>query len=118
MTALDTRDVVDRARAAARPQLTGIVTGAMGLTLTAEGVSAAVGDLVEVTTGPRPLLAEVVAVQRDRLTCMPLGDLSGVRAGARVRATGMPPQVAVGPPLLRPRLDRPGRPMGGRPPLP
>ena len=84
------------ARAAARPQLTGIVTGAMGLTLTAEGVSAAVGDLVDVTTDQRQLLAEVVAVQKERLTCMPLGDLSGVRAGARVRATGLPLQVPVG----------------------
>ena len=109
--------VLSRARAAARPQLTGIVTGAMGLTLTVEGVSAAVGDLVEVTTGPKPLLAEVVAVGRDRLTCMPLGDLSGVRSGARVRATGMPLQVPVGEALLGRVLDGLGRPMDGGPPL-
>jgi flagellum-specific ATP synthase len=82
--------VLTRARAAARPQVTGSVTGAMGLTLTVDGISAAVGDLVEVNPGDRPLLAEVVAVGRDRLTCMPLGNLSGVHAGAPVRATGMP----------------------------
>jgi flagellum-specific ATP synthase len=116
-TGPDTRDLVDRARAAARPQLTGIVSGAMGLTLTAEGVSAAVGDLVEVSTGLRTLLAEVVAVQKERLTCMPLGDLSGVRAGARVRATGMPLQVPVGEALLGRVLDGLGRPMDGGPPL-
>jgi flagellum-specific ATP synthase len=115
--ALDTSDLLDRARAAARPQLTGIVTGAMGLTLSAEGVSAAVGDLVEVSTGPRPLLAEVVALQKERLTCMPLGDLSGVRAGARVRATGMPLQVPVGEALLGRVLDGLGRPLDGGPPL-
>jgi flagellum-specific ATP synthase len=109
--------VLSRARAAARPQLTGIVTGAMGLTLTAEGVSAAVGDLVEISTGPRPLLAEVVAVHRERLTCLPLGDLSGVRTGAPVRATGMPLQVPVGPALLGRVLDGLGRPMDGGPPL-
>jgi flagellum-specific ATP synthase len=109
--------VLSRARAAARPQLTGSVTGAMGLTLTAEGVSAAVGDLVEVSTGPRPLLAEVVAVQKERLTCMPLGDLSGVRAGTRVRATGMPLQVPVGEALLGRVLDGLGRPLDGGPPL-
>ncbi|MCU1618418.1 MAG: fliI [Modestobacter sp.] len=114
---LDTSDLLDRARAAARPQLTGIVTGAMGLTLSAEGVSAAVGDLVEVSTGPRPLLAEVVALQKERLTCMPLGDLSGVRAGARVRATGMPLQVPVGEALLGRVLDGLGRPLDGGPPL-
>ena len=33
-----------RARAAARPQVTGVVTGAMGLTLTVDGVVGAVGD--------------------------------------------------------------------------
>jgi flagellum-specific ATP synthase len=115
--ALDASDLLDRARAAARPQLTGIVTGAMGLTLSAEGVSAAVGDLVEVSTGPRPLLAEVVALQKERLTCMPLGDLSGVRAGARVRATGMPLQVPVGEALLGRVLDGLGRPLDGGPPL-
>jgi len=106
-----------RARAAARPQVTGIVTGAMGLTLTVEGVTAAVGDLVEVSPGTRPLLAEVVAVHRDRLTCMPLGDLSGVRSGAPVRPTGMPLQVPVGESLLGRVLDGLGRPLDGGPPL-
>ena len=42
-----------RARAAARPQVTGSVSGAMGLTLTVDGVTAAVGDLVEVNPGER-----------------------------------------------------------------
>src|SRR4051812_11439103 len=110
--------LLPRARAAARPQVTGQVTGAMGLTLSVDGVVAAVGDLVEVAPGSgRPLLAEVVAVARDRLTCMPLGDLSGVHAGAPVRATGRPLQVPVGPGLLGRVLDGLGRPVdGGGPP--
>jgi flagellum-specific ATP synthase len=109
--------LVQRARAAARPQATGSVTGAMGLTLTVDGVVAAVGDLVEINPGGRPLLAEVVAVSRDRLTCMPLGDLSGVHAGAPVRATGMPLQVPVGDALLGRVLDGLGRPVDGGPSL-
>ncbi|RBY79630.1 EscN/YscN/HrcN family type III secretion system ATPase, partial [Geodermatophilus sp. TF02-6] len=112
-----TLGLLDRARAAARPELTGSVVGAMGLTLAVEGVVAAVGDLVEVDPGPRGLLAEVVAVSRDRLTCMPLGELSGVHAGARVRATGMPLQVPVGEALLGRVLDGLGRPVDGGPPL-
>jgi flagellum-specific ATP synthase len=108
--------LLDRARAAARPQLTGRVTGAMGLTLTVDGVVAAVGDLVEINPGPRPLLAEVVAIGADKLTCMPLGDLSGVVAGAPVRTTGRPLQVPVGHALLGRVLDGLGRPVdGGRP---
>jgi flagellum-specific ATP synthase len=109
--------LLDRARAAARPELTGQVVGAMGLTLSVEGIRAAVGDLVEVDPGPRGLLAEVVAVTRDRLTCMPLGELSGVRSGARVRATGRPLQVPVGEALLGRVLDGLGRPVDGGPPL-
>ncbi len=106
-----------RARTAAAPQVTGVVTGAMGLTLTVEGISAAVGDLVEINPGERPLLAEVVAVGRDRLTCMPLGTLSGVHSGAPVRATGRPLQVPVGEALLGRVLDGLGRPVDGGPPL-
>jgi flagellum-specific ATP synthase len=109
--------VVQRARAAARPQVTGTVVGAMGLTLNATGVTAAVGDLVEVDAGARGLLAEVVAVSADRLVCMPLGDLSGVHAGTRVRPTGMPLQVPVGTALLGRVLDGLGRPVDGGPPL-
>ena len=85
--------------------------------MTVDGLSAAVGDLVEVNPGDRPLLAEVVAVGRDRLTCMPLGTLSGVHAGAPVRATGMPLQVPVGEALLGRVLDGLGRPVDGGPPL-
>ena len=109
--------LLTRARAAARPQVTGSVTGAMGLTLSVDGVTAAVGDLVEVGTGERGLLAEVVAVGRDRLTCMPLGGLSGVHAGAPVRPTGMPLQVPVGEALLGRVLDGLGRPVDGGPSL-
>ena len=106
-------ELLPRARAAALPQLTGSVVGAMGLTLTVEGIVAAVGDLVEVDPGGRRLLAEVVAVARDRLTCMPLGDLSGVHAGSPVRATGMPLQVPVGDALLGRVLDGLGEPLDG-----
>ncbi|MBM7807452.1 flagellum-specific ATP synthase [Geodermatophilus bullaregiensis] len=109
--------VLARARLAARPELTGSVVGAMGLTLTVEGVVAAVGDLVEVDPGPRGLMAEVVAVSRDRLTCMPLGELGGVHAGAPVRNTGMPLQVPVGEALLGRVLDGLGRPVDGHGPL-
>ncbi|WP_029430787.1 FliI/YscN family ATPase [Blastococcus sp. URHD0036] len=109
--------VLDRARVAARPLLTGSVVGAMGLTLSVEGVGAAVGDLVEVNPGAKGLLAEVVAVGRDRLTCMPLGELGGVQSGAPVRTTGMPLQVPVGPALLGRVLDGLGRPIDGGPSL-
>ena len=48
---------------------------------------------------------------------MPLGTLSGIRAGATVRATGAPLQVPVGEALLGRVLDGLGRPLDGGPPL-
>ncbi|CAB4928610.1 MAG: FliI/YscN family ATPase [Actinobacteria bacterium] len=114
-------DVVARARTAARPLCTGTVTGAMGLTISVEGVTAAVGDIVEIGGDPaartEPLRAEVVALHRDRLTCMPLGEVAGVHVGSRVRPTGAPLQVPVGEALLGRVLDGLGRPVDGGPPL-
>src|SRR3954453_7932967 len=93
--------LLPRARAAARPQVTGQVVGAMGLTLSVDGVVAAVGDLVEVNpASPRAMLDEGAAVGRDKPTCLPLGVLSGVHARALVRTTAGPLQVPVGPGLL------------------
>jgi flagellum-specific ATP synthase len=114
------------ALAAARPQLTGAVTGVLGLTLTVQGVPAALGELVTVVAGPdRQVPAEVVAIGTDgsggtgsggaRLICMPLGDLHGVRVGARVVATGSPLRVQVGATLRGRVLDGLGRPLDGLP---
>ncbi|KQS68389.1 FliI/YscN family ATPase [Modestobacter sp. Leaf380] len=118
---MSVQDVLDRARAAGRPLCTGAVTGAMGLTITVEGVTSAVGDIVEIggdgPSGVRPLQAEVVALHKDRLTCMPLGEVAGVTVGSRVRPTGRPLQVPVGTALLGRVLDGLGRPVDGGPPL-
>ena len=49
---------------------------------------------------------------------MPLGDLSGVRAGAMVTATGAPVTLPVSEALLGRVVDAFGRPVDGGPPLP
>ena len=90
--------LLTRARAAARPEITGSVSGAMGLTLSVDGISAAVGDLVEVNPGDRGLLAEVVAVGRERLTCMPMFDWPEHRYTS---PTSTSLAVCATPPLLR-----------------
>lgn len=108
---------VAEAAAMAAPLLTGRVTGVLGLTMTVEGVDAAVGDLVDVHSGGQTLPAEVVAVSAGRLTCMPLGEITGIGAGARVVPTGAPLQVPVGNGLLGRVLDGLGRPLDDRGPL-
>ena len=78
--------------------LTGSVVQTIGMTAAVASFPAPVGALVEIErqTG-RPVPAEVVGF-RDRLTIVyPLGDLSGVRHGSRVRLVRTSRTVRVGP---------------------
>lgn len=105
------------ARAAAAPEVTGAVTGVLGLTVHVAGLRAAVGELLEVPTSVGVLPVEVVAVSDEGLSCAPLGELAGLRAGGRVRATGSPAMVPVGDGLRGRVLDGLGRPLDDGPPL-
>ncbi|HSF26500.1 MAG TPA: hypothetical protein VLC50_03185, partial [Actinomycetes bacterium] len=105
--------LLDRARTAARPRVTGQVRGVLGLTVTVGGVDAAVGDLVEVATPHGVLATEVVAVDPDGLSCTPLGELTGVRVGAEAHAVGGALTVPVGEALRGRVLDGLGRPIDG-----
>ncbi|HWS38519.1 MAG TPA: FliI/YscN family ATPase [Actinoplanes sp.] len=102
---------------AARPMVSGRVTGAVGLRVTVSGLEANVGDLLRIGTGPNVVLAEVAALDGDRLSCMPLGPIAGLGTGTPAFTTGGPLRVAVGPDLRGRILDGLGRPMDGGPPL-
>jgi flagellum-specific ATP synthase len=104
-------------RGAARPLAAGRVTAAVGLRITVSGVSARVGDLLRIGDGPAPTLAEVVALDSERLSCLPLGPLAGISTGSPVVTTGAPLQVPVGDGLRGRILDGLGRPMDGLGPL-
>jgi flagellum-specific ATP synthase len=106
---------VERAVRAARPLRTGQVTRVLGLHLEVEGVDAAVGDEVVISTTTGPLVTQTVAVRDGALVCMPYGDTTGVRAGTAACATGAPPMIHVGDGLLGRVLDGLGRPLDGRP---
>ena len=77
-------------RSAARPRLTGRIASVTGLVVDVEGLDAAVGDLVLLasTTGLDGVPAEVVGIDRGRVRCMPLGLVTGLRAGDRVVGSG------------------------------
>jgi flagellum-specific ATP synthase len=98
--------------AAVRPTVSGRVTSVVGLSVSATGLAASVGELVLID-GRVP--AEVVAVEGSRLTCLPLGSLAGISAGAPVSGTGHPLLAPVGAGLRGRVLDGLGRPMDGRP---
>jgi flagellum-specific ATP synthase len=105
------------ALAAARPLTRGKVVGAVGLRVTVSGLEARVGDLVRMGDGPDAVLAEVAALDGEKLSCLPLGPISGLGTGTPVTNTGGPLRVAVGPDLRGRILDGLGRPMDGGPPL-
>jgi flagellum-specific ATP synthase len=100
------------AKDSARPLVSGSVQSVVGLRFDVGGIDAAVGE--EVWVEGVDLRAEVVAVGDGYVTCMPLGDTTGLRAGSRVVATGRESTVPVGWDLLGRVLDGLGEPMDGK----
>ncbi len=99
-------------------KVTGRVAEVVGLVIESNGPNARVGDLCLIHTEHDGIVrAEVVGFRGDRVLLMPLGELSGVRAGNLVEATGHCLRVPVGPELLGRTLDGLGEPMDGKGPL-
>lgn len=103
---------VAEAQVAAHPQVSGIVTEVRGLSVTVEGISTRVGDVITICAED-VVPAEVVAVQSGSAICLPLGSVDGIGSGDRAIAGDGPLTVAVGPQLLGRVLDGLGRPLDG-----
>ncbi|WP_084816334.1 FliI/YscN family ATPase [Frondihabitans sp. Leaf304] len=121
---LDVAAQVRAASRAARPLRVGVVSSVVGLGLGVTGLDSALGEVVAVgepfvdASGQRvERLAEVVAATADGVRCMPLGPLTGVRAGMAVRPTGRPILVPTGRGLFGRVIDGLGRPLDGKGPL-
>lgn len=112
-----TEDRVRRAHQAVRPLALGRVVGLLGLRVTVAGLSAALGELLEVQGLAGPVPVEVVASGDGLLTCLPLGDTTGLRAGDHVVARGEGLRIPLGAALRGRVLDGLGRPMDGGPAL-
>jgi flagellum-specific ATP synthase len=108
---------LDAAKLAARPRTTGRVRSVVGMSVTVEGVQAAIGEAVCVARPGGELIAEVVAIEEDGMVCMPLGELAGVRSGAIVELAPGRLSVPVGDALRGRVLDALGRPIDGGPSL-
>lgn len=103
-----------RARVEASPlfRTYGRVAQVVGLVVESDGPHSRIGDLcvIEGADGER-IDAEVVGFKGPRVLLMPLGELSGIRAGCLVRSTGHCLRVEVGDHLLGRVLDGLGRPI-------
>ena len=115
--AISLRERLDAAKAAARPRVTGRIRSVVGMSVTVEGVQAAIGEAVALYRPGGDLIAEVVAIDDDGLVCMPLGELSGIRSGATAEVAPGRLSVPVGEALRGRVVDALGRPIDGGPSL-
>ncbi|MGN6129816.1 MAG: EscN/YscN/HrcN family type III secretion system ATPase, partial [Nocardioidaceae bacterium] len=109
--------MIETALAAAKPVTYGRLVEVKGLHLLARGVDAAVGEILDIHGADAVVPAEVVASTAEGTVCLPLRATTGLRVGARVRATGSALRVPVGPELLGRVVDGLGRPLDGGPSL-
>lgn len=98
-----------------QPRSYGYVSRAVGLSVTVSGLTGRIGDLLCIGEGPDSVLAEVVAVDDENCTCLPLGPMAGIGNGDRVSSTGGPLRVGVGAQLRGRVLDGLGQPLDGKP---
>jgi flagellum-specific ATP synthase len=90
----------------------------VGLTLEAAGCQAAVGDHCDiVTVDGLHMEAEVVGFANERLFLMPIGDLQGLKPGARVLPFHSAGTIAVGQSMLGRVLDGAGNVLDAGGPL-
>ena len=115
------RTRLDAATTAVAPAVTGVVQRVIGLRFDVAGLDLPLGAGVEVLAHgshrAEPLLGEVVGCGDGEVTCMPFGDLRGLRVGDRVSGTGGAPSVPVGTELLGRVIDAMGNPLDDGPSL-
>ncbi|TFD51409.1 FliI/YscN family ATPase [Cryobacterium sp. Hh11] len=100
----------------ARPERLGVVSTLVGLGVEVRGIRAAIGDFV-VLGDDTGVDAEVVAITREGIRCMPLGVTTGLTVGSAARSAGNPQRIPTGTGLFGRVLDGLGRPIDGRGPL-
>ncbi len=101
-----------------QPKIAGRLIRMVGLTLEAVGLNVRVGDRCMVERKQaEDIEAEVVGFDRERIFLMPIEQVDGLRAGARVWPLSVAADVPVGFNLLGRVLDGTGRPLDQKGPL-
>lgn len=107
-----------RARTSPWP-LQGQVERVTGLVVESRGPRGSLGDSCRLELGGKAgeIEAELIGFRRGSTLLMPLGDMTGVQPGDRVRLSPRPPDVPVGDLLLGRVIDALGQPLDGLGPL-
>ena len=102
----------------AKLQVEGTLLRMVGLTLEAGGCQAAIGSRCRIVVdNDDDVIAEVVGFGDDRLYLMPVGDIRGLRPGARVIPLGQSGAVEVDESLLGRVINGAGEPLDGSGPI-
>lgn len=94
----------------------GEVTQLIGRVIEARGPAVQLGEMCYLDCDGRKARAEVVGFRDHLILLMPIDDMTGVRAGTPVIASGKPQMIPVGPELLGRVLDPYGNPLDHLPP--
>ncbi|MEK7423661.1 MAG: FliI/YscN family ATPase [Actinomycetota bacterium] len=108
---------LETARGLVIPVRSGAISRVIGLRFDVDGLDLPIGATVRVVDGGVRLSGEVVAVGEGSVTCMPFGEVKGLRVGARVEGSDRPPSIGVGTQLLGRVIDALGRPLDDRGPV-
>jgi flagellum-specific ATP synthase len=97
----------------------GRVKQVVGLVVESNGPQSRLGDVcyIEPEPGAPKVAAEVVGFKDGSVVLMPLGDMTGIRSGSFVEATGECLRVPVGPELLGRAINGLGEPIDEKGPL-
>ncbi|MFT3806718.1 FliI/YscN family ATPase [Arenimonas sp.] len=108
--------VVDKLQRADLAQRQGRLVAFNGLVIESIGPDAHLGELCELLPGDgrEAVQAEVVGFRQDRVLLMPYGNVQGISADSRVRATGRSLSIPVGNGLLGRVVDAFSRPLDDR----
>ncbi|OIO85635.1 MAG: EscN/YscN/HrcN family type III secretion system ATPase [Candidatus Aquicultor secundus] len=97
----------------------GKVTQVVGLVIESCGPAAQIGELchIHISRNEPPVAAEVVGFKEDRVLLMPLGDMSGIKPGSEIVASGKSLSIGVGETLLGRVVDGLGAPIDDKGPI-
>lgn len=95
----------------------GKVTKAVGLIVESVGITASIGDICEIITDENTVEAEVVGFKNGTVLLSPLGEIYGIRTGARIAVKGKQSYIPISNEILGRIIDGTGNPIDGREPL-
>ena len=98
-------------------EVSGTIKKVVGLIIESHGPPAAVGDLCVIRTGGSDVMTEVVGLRENRVLSMALGDMHGIKTGARIELLGQRAGVPVGFGLLGRTLNGKCEPIDDKGPL-